>query len=57
MNKFINSDGTDKTGIDRIIMKDSLRFRKHEWEQLTREKDSLQLLASVSSGRVKTRIQ
>lgn len=55
--KFINSDGTDKTDIDRIIMKDLLRFRKHEWEQLTKEKESLQLLALTSNGRTITGIR
>jgi len=50
--KFLESDGTDKTEIDHVIFKDILRFRKNEWEELTKEKDSLQMLASVSSGRI-----
>ena len=48
--KFIKSDGTDKSSIDQIIMKDILCFRRAEWEHLTKERDSLMLLASVSNG-------
>ncbi len=53
--KFIDSNGEDKTAIDHIIMKDLLRFRKEEWEQIMRETDSLKLLATVSNGRAKSR--
>jgi len=50
--KFLDSGGTNKTEIDHIIMKDLLRLRKEEWQKLCQEKNSLQLLASVSNGRI-----
>jgi len=48
--KFIGNEGRNKSDIDHIIMKDILRFKKKELDQLYREKDSLVLLASVSNG-------
>lgn len=48
---FIESDGTDKMEIDAIVMKGILRLRKGSMEKLAKEKESLKLLASISSGK------
>lgn len=52
-NRFIESGGIDRSEIDKVIMQDILQLRRKNCEELTKEQNSLRLLATVSNGRNK----
>lgn len=51
--RFVQSGGIDRAEIDKVIMRDILQLRRKNFDELTKEQDSLRLLAVVSNGRTK----